>query len=115
MDLTIGAAVLAVDIAECGRHDHRVVHRRVEFLLGVGIGSGDLDLAEFAVPCLCGCCECSLEVPSGHFCCEVGFRALNRYRRESHLHHHLLTVFGLERCAAIHVVLSFQLKRVERF
>ncbi len=93
MNLSVGAPVVPVHVAEERRRHHRVVEGGVEACLcirrrlvpAVQPAVRNPDLSEFTVPVIIGGPDGSIEVPSGKLRLKIQHRALDAYRRKCDL------------------------------
>ena len=101
VDLLVGAVVVAVDVAELRRRDHRMVERRIEDAAGGLIARLDLHLRQLSVPGRIGRLRGRLEIPSRQFGLHGGLGTLDRHRRKGHLHQKLFAIGRIELDAGV--------------
>ena len=92
--LTVGSAIVAVNIVEHRGGEHRMIHGRVESAACGSIVGGDNNLAQFLIPCLVGLSHRAAEVPRGQFGSDVGSRIVFAHGRNSHFHQQRFVVIG---------------------
>ena len=92
--LTIGPTIVAVNIAEHRRGEHRMIHGRVESAACSSIVGCDNDFTQLFIPCLVSLSHRATEVPRGQFGCDIGSRIIFAHGRNTHFHQQRFIVIG---------------------
>ena len=114
--LIVRTAVVAVDVAVCRRSNHCMIQSCVEYLAGCLVCCLYAYSGEFLVPFLVGGFSYSIEIPAGILSHEILLCVLFAYRRETYLHHDLLSLCCLEvsLCVERHIVDAVDVEVCER-